>query len=245
MAIEQLSGRELNNQRKKARKALLAFLKRLRKAGRTFSRANQYYDYARQLQQILHQYGLDIPGSQTQRLQNALSLTDASRSGISNAVQVLEFELEKVVGLLPAGGVLAPIVIGAAIVIAGGVGLGVANLNANAAQVAIRNDGCNPIPISKGVLPALDGVVGIVGVELPPKPIEPGETANMNFPRIKFRIDASRSATIALKVAGVSVPFECPPDVGSIVFDGTEILGKEATVDMGGTGQHSLVIRCR
>lgn len=231
--------------RRRARKFFVALLKRVKKAYKVIKTVDQWYEFARQVQSMLPEYEDVLSPVDAQRLRAALRLTDTSHEGISRAIDVLEFELEHVVSALPAGGALGAVIVGAAVVVAAGVGATSVALNASAVQVTVRNDGCAPIPICQGVVPALDWISGALGISLPEQPIQVDSQDNISLPSLVLTVDATTRRRIAFQILGFTLPFSLSVDVDSIQFDGKELLGTSTLIDLRGAAQHEFVVTCR
>ena len=230
--------------RKRARKFFIALLKRLKKAYKVIKTADQWYEFARQVQSMLPEYEDVLSPVDAQRLKAALQLTDTSHEGISRAIDVLEFELEHVVSVLPSGGALGAVILGAAVVVAAGVGATCIALNASAVEIVVKNNGCAPIPICQGVIPALDWISGAVGISLPEQPIQSDAQDSISFPPLVLTVDATTRRKVSFQVMGLALPFSLSVDVDSIRFDGKELLGAKTPIDLRGAAQHEFVVTC-
>jgi hypothetical protein len=199
----------------------------------------------RQFQPVFEEFENVLSPTDAQRLRAALQLTDTSHEGISRAINVLEFELGHVASALPAGGLLGAAIAGAAVIIAAGAGAACVALNASAVQIAVKNNGCDPIQLSQGVLPALDWITGAVGLKLPDRPIAPGAEESISLPPLDLTLAATTDGQVALVVLGRKVPLELGFQVSSIELDGKELLGQTTELDLGAAAQHQLVVSCR
>jgi len=229
--------------RKKARKAFLAILRRLKKAYKVVKTADQWYGIVKQVQSLLPKYESVLSPVDAQRLKAALQLTDTSHEGISRAIGVLEFELEHVVSALPSGGLLGAVILGAAVAIAAGVGGTCVALNASAVEVLVKNNGCAPIPLCQGVVPVLDWISGAVGISLPQQPIGSDAQDSISLPALRLTIDATTRGKVGFKLLGI-LPIEMSIDVDSVQLDGQELLGQSTTLDLRNAEDHELVVTC-
>ncbi len=234
------------SKRRRARKAFVAFLKRLRSRSNALRTVDDVYEIFKELRGLLDEYGKDIPSDCYQNLQDAMRVTDASREGINATVNAIEFQMEHVCKLLPAGGATGAIVTGVVVAIALVIGGTVTYLNANAVDLVIRNQGCKPIPFSVGISPLLDKALSLVGVNLPNRPVPTNGSQTMTLPPITIEIDATQPGRYVLGIAGIGAPLPIPDrELQSLTFDGKPIMGQRVTIDLRSQAQHELVITCR
>jgi len=236
---------EEQEKRKKARKFFVALLKRLKKAYKVIKTTDQWYEFARQVQSMLPEHESVLSSIDAQRLKAALQLTDTSHQGISRAIDVLEFELQHVVNALPSGGLLGAAILGVAVLVAAGVGATSVALNASAVQVLVKNNGCEPLPLCQGVLPALDWLSGAVGISLPQQPIQSDTQDSLSLPPLRLAIDATTQGKVTFKILGIAMPMSLGIDIDSVQLDGKELLGTSASIDLRGVAQHELVVTCK
>ncbi len=109
---------EEREKRRKARGALIEFLKRLEKEIDTIEESQHWYEFTGELHSLLLKHGEAIDPDHRQRLMEATRLAGESREGIKKAYEVLKKELEHVIKGLRGGVVLSSTFIGA---VAGGV----------------------------------------------------------------------------------------------------------------------------
>lgn len=234
------------NRRKRARKVFVGFLKRVKSHSNAFKTVDDLYELFKELRALLDEYGKDISPECYQNLQGAMRVTDASREGINATVNTIQFELEHVCKLLPAGGAAGAVVTGVAIVIALVIGGTVVYFNANAVDLVIRNQNCKPIPLTVGISPLLDKALSLVGVNLPNRPVPTNGSQTMTLPPITIEIDATRPGRYVLGIAGIGAPLPIPDrELQSITFDGKPLMGQRIIVDLKSQAQHELVITCR
>lgn len=230
--------------RKKAKRFFTAALKRLKRTYKAIKTVDQWYEFVQQIESMLPEYEDVLSPVDAQRLKAALQLADTSHEGISRAIDVLEFELDHVVNALPSGGALGLAIAGVAVLTAVGVGAASAALNASAVPILIRNNGCAPIPICQGVLPALDWLSGAVGIDLPKRPIQSGSQDTLTFPPLAITLDATARNKLNIEIWGIALPFSVGVDVDSIQFDGQEILGLRTPIDLKRSAYHELTVTC-
>lgn len=236
--------REERRQRRKTRQALTFWLKRLRRAGRAWRTAEDWYKFMRRLEDWLQREGQHLTGEERLRLQRAMQLRDASSQGLATAGQILELQIEQVIAGLPAAGVAGPIVLGAFIVAALAIGGGVAYANATAVEVTIINQGCQPVRICQGVVPALDLLLGVVGGELPLNPIPDGAQGTMRLPAATLTLDGTQRGVLRVGFLGLPPATIGCGDVSEITLDGVSLLGRQSEIHLGDQETHQLVLRC-
>lgn len=232
--------------KRKARAALLVFLRRLRTSCKAIGSLDSWKQMTQELTGLLQEYAEVIPVEHSQRLTKALASGEeamrsgtAAHSGIGQACKVLENNLGRLIKALPAGGGLAGVVVGGFIAVAVIIGAIYGYLEYTAVEITVVNEGCSPI-----ILPA-ELPVPVPGLSLP-GPILPGRSEEVKVPRlIKGTVDAARSEDIVITVAGASVHYDLGRQISSIRLDGQEILGRRTFVDLSQQRQHELIISCK
>jgi hypothetical protein len=184
---------------------------------------------------------------QSQRLSRAGRLTDSSREGIGRACEVLQLEIEQVIGTLP-GPLAAPLLV--SLLVAGALvaGATVAYLHLASGQVelTIRNDGCAPIPLGQTVAPGGESFLDLVGIDLPQRiPTDSQATARSPQLPLTIGIDAAADSAIVLTVQGLAAPLTTHHQADQLELDGVSILGQHAVLNLRQKGRHELVVTCR
>jgi hypothetical protein len=233
--------REDKRKKRKARAALVMFLKRLREACKVFETGNEWVDFMRQLEPLLQEYEQQIPAAHLQHLRNAMQLTDSSRGGLKKACRILQSELKEVIGILPAGASLLPVLIGGLIAVAVAVAAAYVYVDYTAVEITIINNGCQPIaPVGRLPLP-----VDVPGLDLPETTIPAGGSGSARVPRLKLQVDGTQSGTVSLTALGFTLPVGLGSQNPSITFDGVPITGRRVSVDLSERKQHELVLTCK
>lgn len=230
---------------KRARKAFVALLRRLRKAAGTVQTVDNTRRLFDEVRSLLAQNKGNIPADSYARLTQATQMGQSTGTGVSTAIDALQFELGHLVGILPAGGAAAAAVIVGAVAVAAAVGGAVTYANVNAAEIAVRNDGCKPIILSGGAIPGLTSVANLVGFNFPTLPIADGAEGKLSLPPLPLKLNTTVPGSYSVGIAGVSLPLPIGEDVVDLQVDGEHILGREATIDLRAKGQHQLIITCR
>lgn len=233
-----------DERRKRARKAFLAFLRRVKKSCRLVSTADEWAEFVEPLRDALVAYGDVLSANTLQRLQRALQFADATRNGVNKACDVLAFELEHVVAALPVGSTVGLVCLGIAAAVVVGVGVAVATLNANAATITVFNDGCAPLVLSANAAPGVGWVLDALGVDLPDAPIPAGGSASLSLPPIAIELNGIMPGCIALDVLGRPLPISLG-QVDEVWLDGELLTGRRCRVNLGDRPQHELVAICR
>ncbi|MGH9921749.1 MAG: Ig-like domain-containing protein [Nitrososphaerales archaeon] len=109
---------EKKERRRKARSALIEFLKRLEKEIDRIEESRQWYEFTGELHSLILKHGEAIEADYRQRLMESTKLAGESREGIRKAYEVLKRELEHVIKGLRDGVIFSSTFIGA---VAGGV----------------------------------------------------------------------------------------------------------------------------
>ncbi|OGY17913.1 MAG: hypothetical protein A2784_01800 [Candidatus Chisholmbacteria bacterium RIFCSPHIGHO2_01_FULL_48_12] len=125
------------------------------------------------------------------------------------------------------------IITGAAVIIAAGL----VALNSVAVTVVIQNQGCAT------VVPQTSVRIALPGLSLPSEPIPAGGQSTATLPPLKFEVDG-RGPILRLIAYGMTIRFDYPADT-QILFNGTNLIGKNTQIDLGIQKQHKLELRCK
>ena len=230
--------RQRKKRQKQLRKSLLAFLKRLRKACKSYESLADWNDLVQPLESLLDKYAQDMPEGRAQRLRDAMNLKSATEQGIQAGCKVLQKEIESVISLLPAGGILAPALIGAFIIVAVGVAAVVAVLNSSGREVLIRDQGCGDISVP-------DLGFNIPGLSLPSEILN-DQTANATIPTI-LSVDLEvrdQERTMTVWIFNNPLHFNFDNQIQSLTFDGVELMNRRTTLDFRNRPSHELIFTC-
>ena len=121
-----------------------------------------------------------------------------------------------------------------AAVIAGGLVL----LNSVAVSVVVKNKGCDTI------LPQTTAAVSLPGLVIPNQPIPAGGSVTATLPPLTLTVDNSSGDSLRLTAYGLHLTFDYSGKV-DIIFDGTSLIGKATTLNLGDLKQHELIISCK
>jgi len=246
-AASELSKREREKKRKEARKALAAFLGRLRVACKSLDGIDEWLEHMSRLEKLLLEYRPVLPPDAQARVRSAMKVTDTTRSGLRKACKVLKMELERVIDLLPAAGLTATgailgtlfavaLIVGAAILAVEIIG------SRYQAEVTIENHGCETLRLQEvGELP-------VPGLDLPAS-IPPGGRATAQVPAPLLglvEIDATQAGRVILRLPlGIQVPAGLPGRLSSVRLDQQELLGRSTRLHIAARSRHTLVVSCR
>lgn len=238
MSTNKTDERQRKERQKRLRKGLLAFLKRLRQACKSYESLGDWNDLIQPLESMLDEYAQDLPSGRAQRLREAMNLKAATAEGIQAGCQVLQKEIETVVDLLPVGGILGSAVIGAFIVAAVGVAVAVVVFNNSRREVMISNQGCGDITI-----PPLG--FSIPGLSLP-SDIPNDQTASATIPSI-LNVDVEvkdQEKSMTVWIFGSPLHFNFDNQIQNLTFDGAELMNQRTRLDFGSLPSHELIFTC-
>ncbi len=106
---------EKKERRRKARIALIEFLRRLEKEIDRIEESRQWYEFTGELHSLILKHGEAIEADYRQRLMESTKLTGESREGIRKAYEVLKREIEHVIKGLRDGMIFSSTFIGAVV----------------------------------------------------------------------------------------------------------------------------------
>jgi hypothetical protein len=247
MTNEPMDKREREKKRKEARKALVAFLGRLRVACKSLESIDEWLEHMSRLEKLLVEYQQVLPPDARARVRSAMKAVDTTRSGLRKTCKVLQMELERVIELLPAAGltatgaILATLFVAALMVAAAILAVEIIG-NCYQAEVTIENQGCETLWLQEvGELP-------VPGLDLPAS-IPPGGRATAQVPTLLlglFEIDATQAGRVVLRLPlGIQVPAGLPGRLGSVRLDQQELLGRSTRLHIAARSRHTLVLSCR
>lgn len=119
------------------------------------------------------------------------------------------------------------------------VAAGLVLLNATAVKIHIANDGCEP------VTPVTSVPIRIPGLSLPNETIPDGGTATAMVPRLTVTVDGSDPSIVRLTGYGLNFQFELGGEGIDLIFDGSSLLGRRTTINLGEQPEHQVTVRCR
>lgn len=235
---------EDNIEKKKARKALVLLLGKLRKKCGTYQSVNDWLSFAKQeLDPILTEFTAQIPPDSLKALENAKHITSFSKEAVNQACNNLQLNIEKIIKILPAGSPLVSPILVAVGLTAGISAVAALYLNTKAVLINIKNNGCDTIK------PVTYIPVKLPGLSLFNEPINDGGTQTIKLLPIPITVNAAQTGTIFVRISGISIPVPGGESItnaaSSITFDGQELLGKETGLNLGNSDTHNLVITCR
>ena len=112
-------------------------------------------------------------------------------------------------------------------------------ITSSSVKININNKGCLALtPIAK--LP-----VQIPGIKLPEETIPDGGTGVAQVPPLTISVDGTKDGSITLSTMGFSMGYYLPSGSSDLVFDGESLVGKETTVNLGDSKEHTLDVVCR
>ena len=230
-------------EKKKARKALILLLGKLRKKCGTYQSVNDWLVFVKQeLDPIITEFKAQIPPDSLKALENAKHITSFSKEAVNQACNNLQLNIEKIIKILPASSPLIPPIL-VAVGLTAGIGAAAAlYLNAKAVSINIKNNRCDTIK------PVTYVPVKLPGLSLFADPILDGGTQTIKLLPIPVTVNATQTGTILIRISGLSIPLPGTENISaasSITFDGEELLGKETALNLGKSAAHNLIITCR
>lgn len=232
--------KEKKKKKKKALALFAALHKHLKKTCGHFSTANDWYAMIKdKVDPIFQHYSDVLPQEMQDKLRKATKLTDNTREGIGQSCQLLQSEVGKVIEVLSPGfGATAITGLFLAGVVA--VGAGILYLTSTAVAVIIKNQGCSPIQTIAWLPP-----VTLPGLQLPTQPIPSGGQATATLPALSFAVDNTNPGEIVLTALGMKLRFQLESGGINLVFNGTSLLNRTTSINLGEKKEHTLVISCR
>lgn len=239
------------DKKQQSRSKLVALLAKLRSDCETFETVDQWMDMAQQFAPLFEPQWSALPLVEQQRLKKALDLAEATRSGISQGCKVLKFEIEGVLNRYPWTPTLNPIpkpdptpiiptwAAGVLILAAGVVLVVVVIGSVTAVPLAITNQNCERIQLNSITLP-------IPGLKLPDS-VEKGKTETATLPAAVHSIEVGGrvNGQIVLTAMGQASVIQMPSNVKSVQVDNVSVLGRDTTINIDPSSQHSIVISCQ
>src|SRR3989338_14217 len=192
---------EDNKEKKKARKALVLLLGKLRKKCGTYQSVNDWLSYVKQeLDPIITEFKAQIPQDSLKALENAKHVASFSKEAVNQACNNLKLNIEKIIKILPASSPLIPSIL-VAVGLTAGIGAAAAfYLNAKAVSINIKNNGCDIIK------PVTYVPVKLPELSLFADPILDGGTQTIKLLPIPVTVNATQTGTILVRVSGLSIP---------------------------------------
>lgn len=118
-----------------------------------------------------------------------------------------------------------------------GIAAGIVALKSTAREITIVNDGCGTLT------PQVELPVQIPGIELPTQPINDGESARAQLPPLSFSVDGMNNQQLILRALNFTLAFDLDSST-DVLFNGTSLVGKNTSVNLGERKEHEVVIRC-
>lgn len=234
-------------EKKKAHRALTALLRRLRASCELVDTMADWYELARDVENVLMEHNRAIPASRQKRIREVLQLPEATLAGVRQACSVLQLEVESAAALIGTAPAFGSVLLVGVAVLAVAVGSLTAVSNATAVDVRVYNQGCDPVVVSR--LPLGDSpVLRVAGINLPAEPIVDGGSDIISLPPVPLDVegDPDTGQMIVRVLQRVEVPLALGRAT-DISFDGQPILGSRSTLDLSrldGRAEHELVITC-
>lgn len=231
-------GHSNKKHRKKARKALLLFLRKLRKSCSSFNKADEWYKFLKEnLDPVLKEFSPDLSEEARKKIEDGRKLIDTTRDGISRSCKNLGKNVEYVIKSLPKSGGLLSGIVGTFIFGAVAIGAAAVILNTIAVPVVINNRGCGTL------YPTVYLPFKIPGLSLPDKPIVNGESATAKIPPVTFTVNGSGNK-INLQAFGMNLNFDLGGNASDLIYNGRSLLDTTTTINLKDRPAHSLTVSC-
>ena len=88
MSSNQKDGRHRKKRREELRKGLLAFLKRLRKACKSYESLSDWNEMVEPLESLIQEYAQEMPQGSAQQMRDAMRLRSTTAEGIQRPVKL-------------------------------------------------------------------------------------------------------------------------------------------------------------
>jgi hypothetical protein len=225
-------------EKRKARRDLVALLKRLRNRCDSFDSAKDWMDFLeKQVFPLIDQHQRALGPTATMRLRKAAELTQSTRAGITQACRLLRLEIQSVIPTLPVGiPLLVQLAAGLLIAAAAVVGTAIIVLNVTAVQVDVLNVGCEPfsVPAEMSSLPGFSF----------PAAIHPDGSAYPVKVSSVVELDTSRLDQFTLRVLGIPRSWSYGSVTSMLLDDGQELIGQLNPLRLEPGSHHTLVLTC-
>jgi hypothetical protein len=119
----------------------------------------------------------------------------------------------------------------------------IAYLNLTGVEVVVTNAGANPVPV-RGRLPnGAEPLLAALGVRGLPDELRPGAPVSLRLPAVSGEVNATAPGAIVVTALGQTVRFDAMCD--SLTLNGTSLLGRQTTVNLGERARHEVQFACR
>ncbi|MEW6716315.1 MAG: hypothetical protein AB1345_02255 [Chloroflexota bacterium] len=233
--------------KKQAKKALLTFLRHLRRACTQFETLEKWIERVAELEELLSEYPDVFSKEQQKKLKEAAKLTNSTQAGIRAACKLLSMEIENVLAGMVIGGTATSVILGIFIVgaiMAGGV---VAYLRfiPSSASVVMINEGCPDIPVGEALSPMASGLLSTFNLEVPDT-VYMNDQAEMEVPAlpISLTLQFTAPSTLGIRLGWFSIPLSLSSSVDSLQLDGEEVLTGSVSKGLREAPTHTILIHC-
>lgn len=159
-----LSTRE---KKRKARKALLLFLKNMKRSCSMYGTAAEWYGETKRLKAILEQFTDVLSKDQLAKLNAALEPLDLTNKGISMTCKILKKDVKGIAKKLPMLGSGSAVLVKGLVtvaVIAGGASI---FWQTQKVKITVTNQDCSNIPVARNVPQDVTKLLKTLGLKLP------------------------------------------------------------------------------
>ena len=241
--ISSMKNMSTRDKKRRARKALLLFLKNMKRSCSMYGTAADWYGETKRLKLILEQFTDVLSKDQIEKLNAAIEPTDLTSKGISTTCKILKKDVKGIAKKLPMLGKGSAVLVKglvAAAIIAGGASI---FWQAQKVKLTIVNQGCSHIPVARDVPQDVTKLIKLLGVKLPLWVATNGSETFM-VPPVTLSARAT-DASFIFGFLGQSAQISLPARVTSITFNEREMLAStEVTIDLRERKAHTVVITC-
>jgi len=236
---KKLSARE---KKRKARKALLLFLKNMRRSCSMYGTAQDWYSETKRLKSILEQFTDVLSKEQFAKLSAAMEPLDLTNKGISMTCKILKKDVKSIAKKFPMMGAGSAVLVKGLVTVAVIAGVSSIFWQASKVKLTVVNQGCSNIPVARGVPPDVAKLLKTLGMKLPLW-IATNGSETFFVPPVTLSIDAMQDS-LTIEFLGQSAYVALPSHVESISFNGGELIGKAVDIQLRTQRAHTAVVTC-
>jgi hypothetical protein len=207
-----------------------------------YGTAAEWYSEMKRMKSILEQFTDVLSKDQLAKLNAALEPLDLTNKGIAMTCKILKKDVKGIAKKLPMLGSGSAVLVKGLVtvaIIAGGASI---FWQANKVKLTIVNQGCSNIPIARNVPQDVTKLLKTLGLKLPLWVATNGSETFV-VPPVTLSVDAA-NGYLGLEFLGQSANIALPSRVGSITFNGTELLGRSTDIQLKTQRAHTAVVIC-
>ncbi len=236
---KRLSTRE---KKKRARKALLLFLKNMKRSCSMYGTAQDWYSETKRLKSILEQFSDVLSKEQSAKLNTAMEPLDLTNKGISMTCKILKKDVKSIAKKFPMMGTGSAVLVKGLVTVAVIAGISSIFWQVSKVKLTVVNQGCSNIPVARGVPTDVTKLLKTLGMKLPLW-IATNGSETFFVPPVTLSIDALQDP-LAIEFLGQNAHITLPSHVKSITFNGDELIGKASDIQLRTQRAHTAVVTC-